>query len=243
MQEIRLTDRISYIPACEKPLSSDVGIVRGDHFTYIFDVGSTPQTLEYLQGLHGLCDIVISHFHGDHTWWLTSHKKGDEGVEETDEISLNYERPAFHRLYIGSYTKKYIADGEVISAPTIISNRSGMNSSADERIISAGSLDIYDGVKISVIPVPNSHSKGALMMMVDDEYVFMGDATYCTAKGGVQVYNAQLLEEEIRLLKAIPAGTCLISHDRRFARDKRVVLRQLEAVYAKRHSDSPYIEV
>ncbi len=43
-----ISERVSYIPACDKPLSSDIGIVRGDSRISLFDVGSTPQDLNYL---------------------------------------------------------------------------------------------------------------------------------------------------------------------------------------------------
>ena len=243
MPQIKITDRIFYIPSCEKPLSADVGIVRGDKRVYLFDAGSTPETLEFLHSLNGNCDIVVSHFHGDHTWWLTGHKKGDEGMEEGDELSLTYERPRFGRIYVGSYTSRYIPDGEVISTPTVISHRPGQGTDADKSAGISGTSDLYDGVKVCVYPLPNSHCKGALAMMVDDEYLFLGDATYCMTKNGVPVYNAQLLKDEIELLKRLPAKYCLISHDKRFVREKRVLLRQLESIYAKRRQDSPYIEV
>ncbi|MBO4416451.1 MAG: MBL fold metallo-hydrolase [Lachnospiraceae bacterium] len=288
MPEIKITDRISYIPSCERPISGDVGIVRGDKFTYIYDTGSTRETLDFLYSLNGRCDIVISHFHGDHTWWLTKHKPGDEGVETTDSISLTYERPEFRRIYVGSLTKKYISDGMTVTAPTLISSGSGLRLAADVRIIPSeerlasieekqvlsekGQISLeerlasseekqtsskespvpeektagagqYDGVKVDVIPIPNSHCKGALMMMVDDEYAFIGDSSYCMTKDGKGCYNAQLLKEEIDLLERIPADKILVSHDRKFIRDKAVVLRQLKAIYGRRTSDSPYIFV
>ena len=243
MPEIKITDRISCIPACEHPLSGDVGIVRGDRYTYIYDVGSTPETLEMLYSMNGQCDIVISHFHGDHTWWLTGHRPGEEGLEEGDTLSLTYERPAFHRLYIGAHTRKYIPDGEVITAPTIISLASGINCPAEERTVGNEPAQLYDGVKICVFPIPNSHCKGSLIMTVDDEYAFIGDSGYCMTKDGRRCYNAQLLKDEIELLKKLPVSKLLVSHDRKYIRSKDVVLRQLEAIYGRRTPDSPYIEV
>ena len=270
MPEIKITDRISYIPACDRPLSADVGIVRGDEYTYIYDVGSTPETLEFLHSLKGRCDIVISHFHGDHTWWLTGHHPGEEGMEEGDTISLTYERPGFRHLYVGALTKKYIPDGQVITAATTISSRTGLNFSADERVAIAPELtaedekngkpkkagepentsrepiagepaSLYDGVKIDIYPIPNSHCKGALLMMVDNEYAFIGDSAYSMTRDGRPCYNAQLLKDEIELLKRIPADKLLISHDKKYIRDKKVVLRQMETIYSHRTQDSPYI--
>ena len=221
MPQIRINDRISYIPACEKPISGDVGIVHGDEFTYVYDTGSIPETLETLQKLEGKCDIVISHFHGDHTWWLTSHRRGDEGVAPDDTLSLTYERPGYRNLYVGSLTQKYIPEGIKIEEPLIIN----------------------DGVKLEIFPLPNSHCKGSLAMMVDDEYMFIGDSSYCMMKDGKALYNSQQLKALIDLLKEKPASRMLISHDKKFVRNKAVLIRQLESIYEHRTPDSPYIYV
>ncbi len=245
MPVIKINDRISYIPACEKPLSADVGIVRGDKRTYLFDVGSTLETLDFLHGIEGEFDIAVSHFHEDHTWWLTKHElktNGDEPVSKEDLISATYERPHFDRLFVGSYTRKYIPEGQVISAPAIISTRNGILCSADERTVADDPAE-YDGVKVVILPIPNPHCKGSLAMMVDDEYLFIGDSGYCMDKDDKHFYNAQLLKAEIELLESLPADKLLISHDRKFVRNKAVMLRQLKAFYSHRTSDSPYIYV
>ena len=81
------------------------------------------------------------------------------------------------------------------------------------------------------------------MMMVNDEYAFIGDSSYCMTKDGRACYNAQLLKDEIELLERIPADKLLVSHDRKFVRSKAVVLRQLSSIYSHRTADSPYIYV
>ena len=81
------------------------------------------------------------------------------------------------------------------------------------------------------------------MMMVDDEYAFVGDSVYSMTRNGKACYNAQLLKEEIELLESIPADKLLVSHDRKFVRNKNVVLRQLKTIYSHRTPDSPYIEL
>ena len=88
MPEIKITEKISYIPACENRLSSDMGIVRAGGFTYVYDTGSSPEMLEKLYSFEGKCDIIISHFHGDHNWWLAKHSVGDVGVFEGDTLCL-----------------------------------------------------------------------------------------------------------------------------------------------------------
>lgn len=92
--EKKLTERISFIPAVEEPLSSDVLIVRGDSATYIFDVGHNTDVSNYLNGLPGKKTVIISHFHEDHTGGLND---------------IN-----FDRLLVGNYTAKSLKMGEAV---------------------------------------------------------------------------------------------------------------------------------
>ena len=39
MNEIRINEKISYIPAADEPLSADVGIIRDEGKLWLFDVG------------------------------------------------------------------------------------------------------------------------------------------------------------------------------------------------------------
>ena len=100
----------------------------------------------------------------------------------------------------------------------MISSSSGTVFRANERGFDPGSESSYDGVKIDVYALPNSHCKGALLMMVDNEYAFIGDSGYCLEKDGRSRYNAQLLKAEIELLEQIPADKLLISHDKKYIR-------------------------
>ena len=54
-----INDHISYIPCCEMPISGDVGIIRGKKSTYLYDVGSTPECLDFLHSLNGRMQLVI----------------------------------------------------------------------------------------------------------------------------------------------------------------------------------------
>lgn len=215
----KIDELISYIPSCEHPISSDVVIIKGQTRTYVFDVGSTVECLDYLHQMTDDKVIIVSHFHGDHTWWLTKHREGDEGVESGDKISLNYEPVKCSKIYAGAYSTKHIPEAEAVR----------------ERIT------IEDGVKLDLIPLPSSHCKGALALMVNDEYLFLGDATYPAYKNNSGAYNVQLLSEEIKLLEELPAQKCGLSHDKHFIRPKKVVIRQLQTVYQLRTPDSPYI--
>ena len=64
METRRISDKISYIPATESPLSADIGIIRDGGQTWLFDVGNGTAAID---GLSGSFQVVLSHFHGDHT--------------------------------------------------------------------------------------------------------------------------------------------------------------------------------
>ena len=248
----KINEYISYIPAAEVPISSDVGIIYGRNMTYLFDVGSTGECLDFLYSLEGKMQIIVSHFHGDHTWWLTRHKAGEEGMLPGDTLSLTYEPVKYEKLFIGKGTEKYLPDGEVVREPLVLwdkirENRSeipmqeGVEKDRKQNILEKGNVEEKrDDLKLEILPMPSSHSKGSLALIVNDEYIFMGDSTYCKyipLKEGEEEhaeYNVQKLKEQIDLLKSIKADKCLISHEKRFIRPKKVVIRQLESIYARR---------
>lgn len=197
--EIRLTDKISYIPQRDKPLSADIVLVKGDTGLFIFDVGNCDEATTYLNEINCHKTIILSHFHSDHTAML----------EDT----------VYDELYVGTRTFKSVRKGTMIS----------------ERVV------LEDGVRIELIPVPNVHAKGSLLMIVDDTYIFTGDATYAMWKDGKTIYNAQLLKEEIELFKNLKAEKCYLSHDNGKIRAKKTIISLLESIYVKRTKDCPYI--
>lgn len=212
-----INDVISYIPACMKPLSSDIGIVRGNDRVYLYDVGSSLPALKYVNTAPANKAIIISHFHGDHTWWLSDHSHGEHGVASDDNISTDYERPHFSTLYVSKESYRHTVPKDKPTDPVSIVN---------ERIT------IDDGVHLEIIPLPCTHCKGSLVLSVNNEYAFLGDSTYPNKVDGVTFYNAQLLKQEIDILEALEAEYFLLSHDNKFVRPKKVVLRQLKTVYA-----------
>ena len=100
LMETKLTNRISYIKATENPLSADVGIIEGEEFLWLYDVGNRPEVTQYLNSLAKPKCVIISHFHADHIGGLS-------GLE-------------YNRLYQGATTKKYTHAGETVSGEIII---------------------------------------------------------------------------------------------------------------------------
>lgn len=213
---IQITDRISYIKASEEPLSADVIVVEGDNYTYLFDVGNNDDVAEYLAALPEPKKIVLSHFHQDHM--------GSIGKIPFETVYAGANTEKYFQNYIEGYAKERLQDLEkyrILFEPEII----------------------RDGIELTIYPIPNSHAKGALALMVNDEYLFLGDSLYSKVQGNSYVYNAQLLKEEIELLKNLPAEIVFSSHEERPFKRKDGMIRFLEQIYEKRQKNDAYIRV
>lgn len=97
---IKITDRISYIKATENPLSADVGIIEGDDFVWIFDIGADDLVPMSLSIFEKPKNAVISHFHPDHMG--------------------NLEHVEFENIYLGANTFKYAKRGTVVEKEIFI---------------------------------------------------------------------------------------------------------------------------
>ena len=195
MNEIIINERISYIEATEEPLSADIGIIRCGDTEWLYDVGND---LRSLDGLDGEYNVVLSHFHQDHTGSLDKVLTGE--------------------LYVSGETFRHTGRGTVVT----------------------GELTIGD---LRIFQIPSSHTKGCLGLEVGNEYAFVGDALYCKAKDGHYAYNAQLLKDEIEVLKELKASKLLVSHFKGLVRPKDEVIAELEQIYSKREKNNPDIRV
>ena len=233
---VKLTDRIQYLQVSYEPLSADVVAVRGDSAWWIFDVGACDMAVDFINALprnpvnesasRGSLEnsdsvapvanplkknIVISHFHRDHLLNVVRHCNG--------EVLLD-----FDTLYVGSHASKVVGE---------MSDR--------EKVTVAAPLSFDDGMHIEILPIPNSHAKGSLALVVDD-FVFLGDATYpMVGHGEPDVYNVQILEQQIKMLKSLSASRFCLSHKRGLVRDKSSVIQFLESVLARRQKNENYI--
>ena len=226
---VKLTDRIHYLQMSNDPLSADVIAVRGDSAWWIFDVGACDEAVQFINelpripindaanlakrdnGVRLAKNVVISHFHRDH---LLNVQRMCSG-----EISLDIDA-----LYVGAYTSKTFGEIEGVAKNVVMEP-----------------LAFDDGMQIQILPMPNSHAKGSLALIVED-YVFLGDATYpMVGHGSPDVYNVQILGEQIKLLKTLTPTRFCLSHKRGLVRDKTSVLMFLESVYARRQKNENYI--
>lgn len=93
----KLAENIFYLPATETPLSSDVGILRGERFDWLFDVGDSTQAAVAIAALGRENNIILSHFHRDHAG--------------------NLAHIPYKTLYCGPYTQRKLGAGVAVDAP------------------------------------------------------------------------------------------------------------------------------
>lgn len=195
MKPIAISEKISYIPCSNDPLSADIGIIREGAETWLYDVGADERAIA---GLAGSYHVVLSHFHQDHTG--------------------NLERLSPKALYVSGETKRHVGMGTVV-----------------ERDVTIGNLHIF--------PLPSSHCKGCLGLEVDGTYAFVGDALYSKFRDGCYIFNAQLVKEEIAVLKKLNAPHLLVSHFDGLIRPREAVIAELEEVYALRTPNCAEIRI
>lgn len=105
---------------------------------------------------------------------------------------------------------------------------------------------IQDGVQLRIFQLPSSHAKGSLGLEVNEEYAFVGDAIAPSIRPEgllYDLYNVQLLAEEIRVLKKIKASIIIQSHNMGSLIPKSEIIERLESIYARRNGQNPFIEV
>ena len=64
MKENIINEKISYIECSDDPMSADIGIIRDGDAVWLYDVGSDERAISELTGNY---NVVLSHFHQDHT--------------------------------------------------------------------------------------------------------------------------------------------------------------------------------
>ena len=131
----------------------------------------------------------------------------------------NLERLGDLPVLVSANTLRYSGRGTVIEADT----------------------ELEKGIRVFLIP--SCHAKGSLGLVVDDEFVFIGDALAPTTKKGRAVYNVQLLNECIRLFRSIQAPYFIQSHRMDRLYEKAEIISRLEAIYSRRNAREAYIEM
>lgn len=97
MELLTISDLIFRLPASDSPLSADVGIVRGDRFDWLFDIGGSEEAAYAIQKNCRERIVVLSHFHADH--------------------AANLSRVPHRALYCGGYTARRLREGTAVQGP------------------------------------------------------------------------------------------------------------------------------
>lgn len=102
LQPIPITEDgiISYFPPQEDPLSANIGIIQGDKYTWLFDVGNGELALEAVNSITRPKNAVLSHFHPDHIG--------------------NIAKSEFENIYQGVFTYRHTGIGNVVKGDIYI---------------------------------------------------------------------------------------------------------------------------
>lgn len=238
IEQIKITEQISYIKASDNPLSADVILVDGQEYLYVFDMGNNEQVAEYLNAIPKKKRIILSHFHTDHM--------GNIGRVDWESVYFGTNTEKYFQHYISDYAAQRFAElpAALAGALTGTAEDDSVTEKKFSRYVTVfDTVKIQDGVALEIHHVPNSHAKGSLLLQVNEEFIFVGDSLYSKVEGDCYVYNAQLLKEEIELLKRLPGTNIFSSHEERPVKSKAGVLRFLEQIYAKREKNDAYIGI
>lgn len=98
---IQINEYISYLPASFNPLSCDIVFIKGLDCTWIFDVGCNNKAAELINSIPGKKNIVLSHFHYDHT--------------------KNINRVQYDELYVSKNTYNHVGKGTIVEKDLVFS--------------------------------------------------------------------------------------------------------------------------
>ncbi|MCQ2591390.1 MAG: MBL fold metallo-hydrolase [Treponema sp.] len=179
------------------------------------------------------CDVVF--IKTDKETWIFDVGMNKQSVEAINQIDgpknivishfhpdhiLNLGKVSYENLYVSANTKKYVFKGSVVTKD----------------------LDFDCSPKISIKLLPSSHAKGCLCLLCGD-YAFLGDGAYSKPIRGHHTYNAQLLQEMIKVMESMDVKYFCLSHDKNFIQSKESVLELYKNIYKRRTPDSSVIDV
>ena len=99
MKEIIINEKVSYIECSEDPLSADIGIIRDGDAVWLYDVGSDERAISELTGNY---NVVLSHFHQDHTGNLGKLSIKEAFVSDETRRHVQMGTVADRDVYIGN---------------------------------------------------------------------------------------------------------------------------------------------
>ncbi len=95
----RISEKISFIPCSENPLSADVYLITGDDYIYVIDVGSNDEAFEEIRAMDKK-KIIITHFHDDHMKNLRRLQVDDENLYLTEQTRKVLDAPVYKEISV-----------------------------------------------------------------------------------------------------------------------------------------------
>ena len=99
MKENIINEKISYIECLDDPLSADIGIIRDGDAVWLYDVGSDERAISELTGNY---NVVLSHFHQDHTGNIGKITVKEAFVSDETKRHVQMGTVADRDVYIGN---------------------------------------------------------------------------------------------------------------------------------------------
>ena len=99
MKENVINEKISYIECSDDPLSADIGIIRDGDAVWLYDVGSDERAISELTGNY---NVVLSHFHQDHTGNIGKLNIKEAFVSDETKRHVQMGTVADKDIYIGN---------------------------------------------------------------------------------------------------------------------------------------------
>lgn len=158
-----------------------------------------------------------------------------------NEYSMNYINSIDKKksVILSHFHQDHMGNIGLINCDTLYGGRESIkhlpdNIGTGQIICVTERVHIEDGISIEIVPLPSTHAKGSLAMCVNEEYAFLGDATYTAMIKGQACYNAQLLKSQIEVLASLKNRYFLLSHDEQFVYEKQEIVDSLKKIYDSR---------
>lgn len=115
----------------------------------------------------------------------------------------NIKRISFQNLYVSNYTYKHINEGIVVKDV----------------------INIEDGIKLQIMLISSVHSKGALVLNINNEYCLIGDSIFHNGS-----YNKSLTIMMIKQLELINTKYFVTGHEKKCFHEKGELIKSLKNI-------------
>lgn len=225
--------------------------LKGRAFLFIFGVMVQPiqlsERITYLPATRDPLSADVFAVRGDSAWWIFDVGMSDVALSFIGSLSSigmkkNIVISHFHKDHVGNLVRVRNGDVSLQYDNLYVSPQTRKYTKAGTLVTEP--MEVLDGLRLQILPVPSSHAKGSLVLVVDNELAFLGDASYPTVgHDGPDFYNVQQLLEQIKFLEELDVKSFCLSHKRNPLCSKESMLVLLKSIYARREKGDNLIVV